>query len=103
MCTLDNLPQFRLDPPRGGTQATLVTLTAKTDVSNVVESVQLLSSVEAAQVKESLLKLLHLAIHIHSRDRKRTVEWTEGFSPITTARKCMRVGRSPTDAPLPDP
>ena len=63
---------------------------------------QLLSSDEAAQVKQSLLKLLHMAIHIHSRDRKRTVEWTSGFSPIT-ARKCTRVGRSPTDAPLPDP
>ena len=103
ICTLENLPQYRLDPPRGGTQAALVTLTAKTDVSFVVESVQLLSSAEAAQAKQSLLKLLHLAIHIHSRDRKRTVEWTDGFSPITTARKCTRVGRSPTDAPLPDP
>ena len=103
MCTLENLPQYRLDPPRGGTQAALVTLTAKTDDSFVVESVQLLSSDEAAQAKQSLLKLLHLAIHIHSRDRKRTVEWTDGFSPITTARKCTRVGRSPTDAPLPDP
>ena len=84
ICTLDNLPQYRLDPPRGGTQAALVTLTAKTDVSFVVESVQLLSSDEAAQAKQSLLKLLHMAIHIHSRDRKRTVEWTDGFSPITT-------------------
>ena len=102
ICTLDNLPQYRLDPPRGGTQAALVTLTAKTDVSFVVESVQLLSSDEAAQAKQSLLKLLHMAIHIHSRDRKRTVEWTDGFSPIT-ARKCTRVGRSPTDAPLPEP
>ena len=103
ICTLDNLPQYRLDPPRGGTQAALVTLTAKTDVSFVVESVQLLSSDEADQAKHSLLKLLHMAIHIHSRDRKRTVEWTDGFSPITGARKCTRVGRSPTDAPLPEP
>ena len=103
ICTLDNLPQYRLDPPRGGTQAALVALTAKTDVSFVVESVQLLSSDQADQAKHSLLKLLHMAIHIHSRDRKRTVEWTDGFSPITKARKCTRVGRSPTDAPLPEP
>ena len=86
ICTLENLPQYRLDPPRGGTQAALVTVTAKTDVSFVVESVQLLSSDEAAQAKQSLLKLLHMAIHIHSN-----------------ARKCTRVGRSPTDVPLPDP
>ena len=79
-----------------------MTVTAKTDVSFVVESVQLLSSDDAAQAKHSLLKLLHMAIHIHSRDRKRTVEWTDGFSP-KMARKCTHVGRSPTDAPLPDP
>ena len=101
ICTLDNLPQYRLDPPRGGTQAALVTVTAKTDVSFVVESVQLLSSDEALQAKESLLKLLHMAMHIYSRDRKRTIEWTNNFSPMM-ARKCTRVGRSPTDAPLPD-
>ena len=80
-----------------------MTLTAKTDALFVVESVQLLNSDEAAQAKMSLLKLLHLAIHIHSRDRKRAVEWTNELSPMTTARKCMRLGRSPTDASLPDP
>ena len=102
MCTLINLPQYRLDPPRGGSQHALVTVTAKTDDSFVVESVQLLSSDEAAEAKQSLLKLLHLAMHIHGRDRKRTVEWTDGFSPVT-ARKCKRVGRFPSDAPLPEP
>ena len=78
-----------------------MTVTAKTNVSFVVESVQLLSSDEAIQAKESLLKLLHMAMHIYSRDRKRTIEWTNNFSPMT-ARKCTRVGRSPADAPLPD-
>ena len=101
LCTMNNLPQYRLDPPRGGTQHALVIVTAKTDVSFVIESVQLLSSDEAAQAKQSLLKLLHMAMHIHGRDRKRTVEWTDDFSPVT-ARKCKRVGRYPTDAPLPD-
>ena len=95
------MPQYRLDPPRAGTQAALVTVTAKTNASFVVESVQLLSSDEALQAKESLLKLLHMAMHIYSRDRKRTIEWTNNFSPMM-ARKCTRVGRSPTDAPLPD-
>ena len=77
-------------------------VTAKTDDSFVIESVQLLSADEAAEVKQSLLKLLHLAMHIHGRDRKRAAEWSDGFSPVD-ARKCSRVGRSPTDAPLPDP
>ena len=102
ICTLDNLPQYRLDPPRGQSQAAMVVITAKTDDSFVVESLQLLPSDQAAVAKQSLLKLLHLAMHIHARDRKRTVEWSDAFSPATT-RKCSRVGRSPTDAPLPDP
>ena len=80
ICTLDNLPQYRLDPPRGGTQHALVTVTAKTDDSFVVKSVQLLSSDEAAQAKRSLLKLLHLTMHIHGKDCKRAAEWTDGFS-----------------------
>ena len=99
---MSNLPQYRLDPPRGGTQAALVTVTARTDDSFVVESVQLLSSDEAAQAKHSLLQLMHLAIHIHGRERNGAVEWSADFSPITT-KKCSRLGRSPTDAPLPEP
>ena len=99
-CTLGNLTQYKLDPPRGGTQHALVIVTAKTDASFVVESVQLLSSEEAAQASQSLLKLLHMAMHIHGRDRNRTVEWSENFSPIAS-KKCKRVGRLPTAAPLP--
>ena len=76
-------------------------VTGKTDVSFVVESVQLLTPEEAVEAKQSLLKLLHMAMHIYRRDRKRAVEWTDDFSPATS-RKCKRVGRSPTDAPLPD-
>ena len=102
ICTLSNLPQYRLDPPRGGSQAALVIVTAKTDDSFVIESVQFLSSDEANEVKKSLLKLLHLAMHIDGRDRKRAVDWSDDFSPVH-ARKCSRVGRSPSDAPWPDP
>ena len=98
--TLENSTPYKLDPPRGGTQHALVLVTAKTDAPFVVESAQLLSSEEAAQAKQSLLKLLHMAMHIHGRDRKRTVEWGEHFSPVAS-RKCKRVGRSPADAPLP--
>ena len=74
-------------------------VTAKTDASFVVESVQLLSAEEVAQAKQPLLKVLHMAMHIHGRDRKHTLEWSETFSPVAS-RKCRRVGRSPTDAPL---
>ena len=79
ICTPEKLTQYRLDPPRGGTQHALVIVTAKTDASFVVESVQLLSSEEAAQAKQSLLKVLHMAMHIHGRDRKHSLEWNETF------------------------
>ena len=49
ICALEVLTQYRLDPPRGGTQHALVIVTAKTDASFVVESAQLLSAEEAAQ------------------------------------------------------
>ena len=90
-----------MDPPRGGAQHALVIVTAKTASSFVAESVQLLSPDEAAQVKQSLLKLLHMAMHVHGRERKRIIEWTDDFSPAI-ARKCSRVGRYPSDAPLPE-
>ena len=102
ICTLSNLPQYRLDPPRAGKQNALVMITAKSEDSFVVESVQFLNSDEVAEVKQSLLKLLHLAMHIHGRDRKRAVAWSDDFSPLT-ARKCSRVGGSPADVFLPDP
>jgi hypothetical protein len=98
ICTMENLPAYRLDPPRGGSQHALVTITAKIDDTFVVETVQLLSSAEAEQAKESLLKLLNLAILMHSRDRKRSIDWADSSQVI---RKCTRLGRSPTDAPLP--
>ena len=76
-------------------------VTAKIEVTFVIESVQLLNSVEAIQVKQSLLKLLHMAMHMYGRDHKRTVEWTDDFFPVM-ARKCKHMSRYPTDAPLPD-
>ena len=102
ICTLSNLPQYRLDPPRAGKQDALVIITARTEDSFVVESVQFLKSDEVAEVKQSLLKLLQLAVHMHGRDRKRAVEWSDDFSPFTS-KKCLRVGGSPADVFLPDP
>ena len=90
-----------MDPPRGGKRDALVLITAKSNDSFVTESVQLLTPEEAAEVKQSLLKLLQLAMHIHVRDRKRARQWNDEFSPLI-ARKCSRIGRSPTDLPLPD-
>ena len=94
-----NLPAFRLDPVRGKPQHALITITALFGDNLVVENVQLLDTGFAAQAKESLKKLEFLAIHIHVRDKKRQVAWTEQASPAQ-AKKCRILGRSGTDAAI---
>ena len=101
-CTLENLPAYRLDPPRGGAQYALVTITGKADDVFVVELVQLISPEAAAQAKTSLLKLMRLAIEINSSTNKRGLPWSDDVSPAT-AKKCRTLGKCPTDDPLENP
>ena len=102
-CTLENLPAYRLDPPRGGAQHALVTITGQVDNVFVVDQVQLLNTEEAAQATTSLLKLLQLAIELNAPSLlKRTETWTENDSPIA-ATKCRILGRCPTAEPLKNP
>ena len=103
MCTLDNLPAYRLDPPRGGTVHALVTVTGQVDDVFVVEHVQILSAEEAVMAKSSLLKLLQVAVEINSKDpSKRISTWNEDESPAK-ARKCRALGRCPTGDAVKDP
>jgi len=94
------IPAFRLDPPRGGTQFALVSITNKVEDAFVVESGQLLSKEQAKQAESSMRSLMNLVKHVGSRDRKHHVEWTQDASP-GTAKKCSRLGRALTDAPMP--
>ena len=87
VCTLSNLVAYRLDPPRGGSQCALATITNKIGEAYVVESIQLLSEEEAKAAQASMLKLIDLVAHFGQRDTKRPVAWTEESSPAT-ARKC---------------
>ncbi len=102
ICTMENLPAYRLDPPRGAHQFALVTATSKADDTFIVEHVQLLDQPRAEEAARALQKLLQLAVHINQRDRKRTLPWTEDFSP-KMSKKCMSLGCSPLDEPLPSP
>ena len=100
-CTIENLPQYKLDPPRGGSQYALVSITAKIGDVFVVDQVQLLASEAAAiEAKQSLLQLIHLAREMGNGERKRNAPWTDSESPAS-AKKCRHLGRSPTEAPLP--
>ena len=102
ICTLDNLPAYRLDPPRGKEQYALVTITAKVEDTFVVEHVQLLDESRAEKAVQSLHKLLYLAMHVNVRDRKRTKEWSETFSPAI-AKRCRILGRRPTAPSIAQP
>ena len=109
-CSLRNLQDFKLDPPRTAKQqAALVVLSdalpSGTDaVLNrfVLESVQLLSPSEAERILPVFKQFIYfasLATQI-SQGEKRKVEWTEEDNP-STAKKCKTLGRSPTGDELP--
>jgi hypothetical protein len=102
LCTVDSLPQYRLDPVRGKCQPALVTISGKIDEAFIVEQVQLLAPDIADKAKASLRTLLLVAMHLHSRDKKRQVIWNEQSSP-GSAKKCRTLGRSATDAEVTPP
>jgi len=98
-CTLENLTVYKLDPPRGGGQHALVTITRQIDDVFVVEQVQPLSPQEAAAAKQSLSQLFQLAVRINQKDRKRNSLWNDNMSPVK-AKQCRILGRSPTGPPI---
>jgi hypothetical protein len=98
-CTLENLTNYKLDPPRGGTQSALITITGKIDDVFVVDQVQLLREEEAAEAKQSLSQLLQLAIRMNQKDFKRNSPWDDNMSPVQ-AKRCRVLGRSPTGPPI---
>jgi hypothetical protein len=113
-CTLDNLQDFKLDPPRAQPkkkQAALVlissvlqTSSAEQSASFMVDSVQLLQPGEVDEVKRCLKRMVFfttLAGHMASRKRASLVAVTEGESPAKAA-KCRELGRHPTAALVPE-
>ena len=100
MCTLSNLTQYRLDGTKKQKQAAIVILACKTQNAFIVESMHCLQPNEVSAMRNSLQRLQFFAMHIHCRDRKRTVQWSDDFSPVASKR-CRLIGRSPTDIPLP--
>ena len=102
ICTLENVATYKLDPPRGvSSQHALITITGKVADVWVVESVQLIKPDAVADACAALSKLLALAMHIHTRDRKRAIEATEEISPAKF-RCCSQLSRYPTDIEMPE-
>ena len=112
-CTLENLQDFKLDPPRSQgskKQAALVLISsmlqessAEQPASFMVDSVQLLQQTEVDAVKGCLKRMLFLttlAGHMSSRKRAASEPTTTEESPAKAA-KCRVLGRHPTAAPVP--
>ena len=108
-CTLDNLQDFKLDPPRGSkSQHALVIISdifqgaSETDSPTLIaDSLQLLHRDDVQKVKEAMQKLLFYAAtatELNARKNKR--EWTETFSPAK-ARKCRDLSAHPSGEGLP--
>ena len=113
-CTLENLQDFKLDPPRTRTnkkQAAIVLISSVLQVSSaeqpacfMVDSVQLLQPDGVEAVKVSLKRLIYLialAGHMSSRKRTASGPLKHEESPAKAA-KCRALGRHPTAAPVPE-
>ena len=98
-CSTDNATSYRLDPPCGTVQHALVTLSSVVEGTFVVDQVQHITQQEAEEAKESLQRLLSLAVSLHTPSRKRGGKWTDEFSPLS-AKRVKVLGRSGSDAPV---
>ena len=112
-CTLENLQDFKLDPPRtqaSKKQAALVLISSILQASSagqpasfMVDSVQLLQQTEVDAVKVCLKRMLFLttlAGHMSSRKRAASEHTTQEERPAKAA-KCRALGRHPTAEPVP--
>ena len=108
-CTLKNLQDFKLDPPRGTKkQSALIIISDVIDSSAeqpvktfIVDSILLLPRQDVAEIKEAVSKLLYyVAAGTEVIHRKRKREWNDTFSPAK-ARKCRSLSRYPSGASLP--
>ena len=93
---MDNVTSYRLDPPRGGAQHALLTLSSVLKDTFIVDHVQHLTPEQAQRAKDSLQRLLRVAVGMHAQSRKRGGAWSDEFS-LLAAKRCKILGRSATD------
>jgi hypothetical protein len=109
-CTLENLQNFKLDPPRAAkTQHAIIIISdiipgaAPHDPPNfIVDSITLLHRDDITKVKQTMQKLLYYVAagsEVNARKHKR--DWDDHFSPAK-AQKCRALSAHPTGEGLPD-
>ena len=106
-CSMDNLPGFRLAPPRGKVFRVAVVLFTKADEKEGLH-INTLEYIEPDQVREAVLcmrKLRKLSKRVHTvstEKRSHSVALEhEGMSPCTT-KKARTLQAVPTEASLPE-
>ena len=109
-CTLSNLQDFKLDPPRGQKTTTALVVIADVlpdagahdSVNFIVDCIMLLPRDDVPKVVASMKKLLYYtAAATQTSTHKRAREWDETYSPAK-ALTCRNLSRHPTGAELPD-
>jgi hypothetical protein len=107
MCTLENLTDYKLDPPKTGTkvQHALLLLSGinatTTPATIMVEHIQLLNDADAAIVAKVLKQLMLISKTSRPMGSKRPPCWTSEVSPMI-AKKCRQLSACPTADDLSD-
>ena len=108
-CTIKNVQDFQLAPPRGRkNQHALIIISDVLDGSAeqpekqfIVDSILQLRIDDVQEIAEAVRKLMYyVAASSDINKRKRKREWDEAFSPAT-AKICKSLTRHPTGEPLP--
>ena len=104
-CTVRTSPEYQLKPARGmKTQTALVVIADVLEAGSadkppvfLVESIEKIPDAEAEAAPDHIRRLIHFASLTAKMQGKSSQRvWTEETSPAN-ARKCRRLGKSPTD------
>lgn len=111
-CTLSNLQDFKLDPPRGKKkQAAIIIISdvspgtkADDPINFIVDSIMLLPGDDINAISAAMNQLLYFmaaATEVNEHKRERDLKWDAEHSPAK-AFKCRVLSRYPTGDPLPE-
>jgi hypothetical protein len=96
LCTLANMPRYRLDPQRQQAQHAVVIISGFEGDVLLAETVELVTELEARKIDVALRTEMTLAMEVLAGDVGGCVSWNDDCSPMK-ARTCRSLGRSPTD------
>ena len=109
-CTVDNLQDFKFDPPRGSkSQHALIVVSdivpgasADEPPNIIVDSLMLIHRDDVALVETSMQKMLYYVAAVAEINMlKLKQDWSDSFSQAK-AQKCRSISRHPTGDGLPE-